>query len=402
MKAEKPQDKEWLKKIVPDVLYLAVCALHDQVPDLGRVQRMDLQTVYHMSRFHNLTAISCMAVEKAVSNINLSEKEKQLLHKWQEGKNKAIRKNLLLDSARGELEAWMEKEKIWHMPLKGVILKDMYPKAGMRQMADNDILFDASYQQEVKEYFVSQGYQVEIYKKGNHDVYQKPPVLNFEMHTSLYGGTHREALKKYYENVRERLLENPDKKFQLYFTPEDFYVYFISHACGHHERGGTGLRTILDIYVYLERYKEKMDWDYIKKQLNILSLTKYEAILRNVSLKINAVSNDTRKVSLTLEEKELLGYMSGSGTYGTRKNRYMNRLKQLKSEDDNKFSVKIKLKYYWKRLVPDMEFYQRNYPFLYRHRWLIPAGLFIRAVKGILLRPKTFWQEVKTVWKISE
>ena len=88
------------------------------------------------------------------------------------------------------------------MPLKGAVLKDLYPKHDMRQMADNDILFDVTCQKEIRDYFVSHGYEVISYAKGNHDVYEKPPVYNFEMHTALFGAGHNEVWAKYYENVK--------------------------------------------------------------------------------------------------------------------------------------------------------------------------------------------------------
>lgn len=67
------------------------------------------------------------------------------------------------------------------MPLKGSILKDWYPKFGMREMADNDILFDASKRKEVKAIFQGRGYTVKEYDKSNHDAYEKPPIYNFEI-----------------------------------------------------------------------------------------------------------------------------------------------------------------------------------------------------------------------------
>ena len=54
----------------------------------------------------------------------------------------AQRKNILLDVDRKKVLGELEKAGIWYMPMKGAILKDMYPRLGMRQMSDNDILVD--------------------------------------------------------------------------------------------------------------------------------------------------------------------------------------------------------------------------------------------------------------------
>ena len=64
---------------------------------------------------------------------------------------------MLLDAERHRLEKNLTEHGIWYMPLKGSILKDWYPKFGMREMADNDILFDASKRKEVKAIFSGPG-----------------------------------------------------------------------------------------------------------------------------------------------------------------------------------------------------------------------------------------------------
>lgn len=72
------------------------------------------------------------------------EIEAELLTKWKQTRDMAIRKNAMLDLSRESLFAYFEEQGIWYMPLKGSILKDMYPRLGMRQMADNDILIDVT------------------------------------------------------------------------------------------------------------------------------------------------------------------------------------------------------------------------------------------------------------------
>ena len=68
----------------------------------------------------------------------------------------------------------------------------------MRQMSDNDILFDANFCDEIEEYMKSQGYEAVSVGVGNHDVYEKEPALNFEMHRSLYGKAHDRNWEEYY------------------------------------------------------------------------------------------------------------------------------------------------------------------------------------------------------------
>ena len=62
--------------------------------------------------------------------------------------------------------AKMRNAGIWYMPLKGTVLKDCYPQFGMREMADHDILFDASRADDVKAIMIEMGYDAKHY--GTH------------------------------------------------------------------------------------------------------------------------------------------------------------------------------------------------------------------------------------------
>lgn len=54
-------------------------------------------------------------------------------------------------------------------------------------MADQDILYDSSRQNDVMNIMLGLGYSAESIGKSHHDVYHKPPIFNFEMHTALFG-----------------------------------------------------------------------------------------------------------------------------------------------------------------------------------------------------------------------
>ena len=139
--------------------------------------QLDSDKLYSMCEYHCLIAMVCMALE--FNGIQPDAK-------WIQAKSKAIRKNMLLDAERAQITAFLEKEHIWYMPLKGSILKDYYPQTGMRQMSDNDILFDASQRKTVTEFMKDRGYHLKGDDGGRCDEWLKEPVYNFEMHLNLF------------------------------------------------------------------------------------------------------------------------------------------------------------------------------------------------------------------------
>ena len=239
------------------LIYLLKYSLNNQKVDLQRVLSMDLTPIFSLSDSHKLTA--CVAF--ALDDIGLDD---DTYKHWKQVKSMAVRKNILLNTERNEIYNYMEEKHILHVSLKGIVLQEMYPKFGMREMGDNDILFDPTYQEQMYDYMTARGYNAEIYKRVNHDEYLKPPIYNFEFHNALFLKSDNEKLYEYYSNVVDRLISVEGKNYEYKFSDEDFYIYNIAHAYKHYSFGGTGLRILTDTYVFLKAKKDTLDISYIE------------------------------------------------------------------------------------------------------------------------------------------
>lgn len=365
-----------------DLIYLCGCGANGTKPDEEKVREMDRQQLYKMANYHSLTAITAMALESA----GVQDKE------FRQAKEKAIRKNMLLDLEREKLCGYLEQNRIWYMPLKGSILKDFYPKFGMRQMADNDILFDSSYRKTVKEYFESSHYNVIRYDEGIHDVYEKPPILNFEMHTALFGKSHDEKWQEYYKNIKTMLEKDDDNSYGYHFSDEDFYIYITTHAYKHYSRSGTGLRSLLDCYVYLQKKSDSLDWNYIETECGKLGVADFEKQSRGLAAKVFAAPANG---SLSEMDRQMLEHYLKSGTYGTLENA----VKFQRKKFADKTGHTSKLSYTMNRLFPDREWYEECKPFYNRHPYLKPFFVIYRLFRAVFSRGKAILSELKIIRK---
>ncbi|MGN0414948.1 MAG: nucleotidyltransferase family protein [Agathobacter sp.] len=392
-----------IDKTGADMLYLITCALHSKTPDKDKVCGMDIATLYRYAKRHTLAAITYDALEllgestgDGLYALAKDDTVVSILTKWKETRDKALRKNLMLDAARKKLFQYMDAEHIWYMPLKGAILKELYPRQEMRQMADNDILFDATCETAVKDYFVKEGYEVISYAKGNHDVYEKEPVYNFEMHTSLFGEAHNEIWAEYYKDIQSKLNKS-DNHFQYSFTDEDFYIYFIVHAFKHFDGCGTGIRYFVDSYVY--QNAKNLDWGYIEEELDKLGVLAFEKTFRSVSMKIFGKGEDVSQLSE--EEYSMLCDSMFAGTYGNLQSGIGKKLHKIQGNED-RITKNTKVKYIIGRLFPPMSYYKAYYPFIYKTRIFIPFFVIFRMVRGVLQNGKKLMREVKVVLKIDQ
>lgn len=386
-----------------DLLYIVSCEINQVKPDCNRIKEMDLVEVHRLAKKHLLVVISYMGIESSgILNdeawmADFSETALADIKKWKQEKEKGVRKNLLLDIERQKLFEYFEKEHIWYMPLKGSVLKDSYPCDGMRQMADNDILFDASMQEHVKEYFEKEGFEVFSYKEGNHDIYEKKPIYNFEMHISLFEALYNSTWYDYYASVKDKLMKDDDREYGYHFSDNDFYIYFVTHTCKHHVGCGTGIRSLLDCYVY--QTSRILDWSYIEREMEKLGIAEFEKVFRSASHKLFAPEGGID--TLTEKEIKLVKENALAGTYGTQKNGIENKLHKLQN-DEKPIKGKTKWKYYLNRFFPSKDYYMAYHPTVYKLKFVIPFFLVYRVIKGLIVHSKKLFMEAKMVWKADK
>lgn len=374
------------------LLYFMACALSGTPASENALDGVNLGQLLGAARSHTVGAMVCMALEKTAA---FSAAPAQVQKHWLDGKNKAIRKNMLLDAERKAVLDELEKRAIWYMPLKGCILKDWYPKPGMREMADNDILIDPAGQAQVREIFRQRGYGVVSYQKGNHDIYEKPPVYNFEMHTSLFHEQY-EALAGEYADIKQRLLPMDGTRFGFQFSPEDFYVFVLAHAYKHFSHSGTGVRTLADIYVMNRRLDGVLNREAVAQKLTRLGIAQYEQESRALADKLFHAVRPLCEIQWTAEEEKLLCYYLGATTYGNLNNSVVNRLHELQ-KDEAEITPWTKLKYCWVRLFPGRQWCKTNAPTVYRYPCLLPFFWVWRFFSKLGKNHKKIRAEIKVV-----
>lgn len=385
-----------MEKTSEFLIYLMACSLQGTKPEEALLANIDMEALLRLAKAHSVSAMVCMALEQTDAFQHAAETTRL---KWLDAKNKAVRKNMLLDAERHQLEKEFAEHGIWYMPLKGSILKDWYPKFGMREMADNDILFDPAGRKQVREIFQNRSYKTVSFRKGNHDVYEKAPIYNFEMHVSLFNGTYKE-LTEQYENVKEHLLPVDGTAYQFAFTPEDFYVFVLAHAHKHYSYSGTGIRTLADIYIMNQKLGGTMNWEYVDSELRDLGIFSYERESRELAQKLFGIAELPTEANLSEAEQQMLAYYLGASTYGTIENRTLNQMQKLQP-DGGAITAHTKRKYLLSRIFPGREWCKACAPTVYKYPVLLPFFWVRRLVYRGITNRKKVTQEIKALKAVS-
>lgn len=374
-------DKNRIRKSANDLIYLLSCAFNEEIPSIERCIEMNLADVYHIASMHFLASAAAFALEQVM----------ELPHEFDQAKKKAIRKLSLFEIERSAVLGEFEKAGIGYLPLKGIILGKYYPKTAMREMSDNDILCDPNRIDDVRPIMERRGYSFERFEDSNEDVYEKPPIMVFEIHRTLFTEKNSVVLFEYYKDIGDRLVKNSGFGYEL--SDEDFYIYLLSHMYKHYSNKGTGLRSLADIYVFLNKTADTLDREYIDSELEKIKLFDFERMVSSLSKKV--FTND----KLTEKEEKMLDYFIFSCVYGNsdiaETNKYLRAM-------DHDLSDKSKRKYFRSRVFISGEKLEKNYPFVNKHRILYPALVVYRPIKGLIIRPKSIFGEYRKVKKLKK
>ena len=340
------------------LIYLASCMINQEEADPQIIASVELSELYAMADAHRMTAITAFALEAA------GVRDGRFLQE----RSKAVSSEVNFDRERARILKEFEEKQIWYMPLKGIILKRFYPQTGMRQMSDNDILFDAEKAKDVHEIMASLGYETEIYDEEHRDDYRKLPMFHFEMHRVLFDEkTLPESLYRYYRDVGRLLIKDSGNHFGYHLSDEDFYLYMIAHEYKHFAWGGTGLRSLLDTYVYLKKHSETLDWEYTTAESEKLGIAEFEKRNRTLALKVFHTGGIQK---LSEKETELLDYFIESEAYGSMPHAIRNYSRHLGM-----------FRYVMQRVFLPMEAVKKYYPFFYRHKLLLPTLPIYRVIR---------------------
>ena len=340
------------------LIYLASCAVNREIPAAEVLEKTDYEVLCRYAGFHQMAGLIGAVLRTAGIRQTSFEQERVT----------AIWKERVFDTEKEKLLSRMEEAGIWYMPVKGTVLKQYYPQMGMRQMSDIDILFDKEKAADVRGIMTSLGYETVIYDEGHRDDYRKPAAAHFEMHRVLFtdDNTHKKIVS-YYRDLNRLLQGDVGSRYGYHLSNEDFYIYMIAHEYCHYSWGGTGIRSLLDVYVFLKRFSEKLDWAYIKKEVRKLGISDFESENRQLADKIFSKGS---LEDLDQEEQNMLQYFLSSGMYGTCDHTIQNEVKRVG-----------KFRYVLRRIFLPLEQVRRYYPFFYRHKLLLPLLPFYRLVK---------------------
>lgn len=253
------------------------------------------------------------------------------------------------------LSATLEEAEIPFLPLKGAVIRKLYPEPYLRTSCDVDVLVHKEDLEQAISCLTEKQKYTET-DRTTHDVtFSTPRGIHIELHFDLVeegrANNAIDVLRSVWESAS--LCENSQYCYQM--SDAFFYFYHIAHMAKHFENGGCGVRPFMDLY--LLNHMKNADIASREVLLQKGELSEFAAACCSLS-NVWFEGKEAAKLDRQMEE-----FLFRGGIYGSTDNRVA--LQQTKR--GGRFG------YLLSRIFIPYDKLKRYYPILEKHRWLTPV-----------------------------
>lgn len=319
--------------------------------------------LYRLAYQHDVAHLVCEALDAA----GVLEKNEPVADAFCRQRLAAVFRYEQQQQALLELSAALEQAKIDFLPLKGAVIRALYPAPWMRTSCDIDVLVRESDLSRAITCLVERcGYEKK--QQTHHDVLLVTAGgVHIELHHTLieedYAQSAGEALARVWETAAPAAAGS---RCHL-MSPELFYAYHVAHMAKHIERGGCGIRPFLDLY--LLRQQNNIEENRLQALLREMGLLKFANAAEQLAAHWFADTTTTAPVVRALE-----AYVLDGGLYGTAEQNIA----------ANGVKKGGKLRHFLSLVFLPLKDLKCIYPVLEKHPWLMPVCQVRRWLRSLL------------------
>ncbi|MCD8118619.1 MAG: nucleotidyltransferase family protein [Lachnospiraceae bacterium] len=290
--------------------------------------------------------------------------------------------------------------------LKGIICRNLYGDRGeLRASGDEDILIEKKDYMKAVSVLESCGYQKEADPDKNMEVIQEVTFhsekLTVELHLNPFGinSTTRGKMNGWFRDVfrSEEKVEIKGVPVRT-MTPTDHLLFLAFHAFKHFTGGGFGVRMMLDILLFAEKYGERIDWEHIEKGLSDVGATGFMTDL--VEIGNQYLGFDFLQHFEPVCPDELLDDMFSRGTFGNSGSADRTAGRIVADTVQKGKGSESRLKSYFRLLFPSWNTWYVRKPYLKDRPWMVVCEWFRRVAR--YLRGETSSSNLKELDKSYE
>lgn len=313
--------------------------------------------------------------------IAFTDSEDNTATEWADEVRQGYYYDQLLVMEQKRVEQCLRDHAIRFMPIKGAAIKALYPMPYQRIVADLDFYVHPWNFETLKAAMAEIGYSPILPDSsyGYHIGFWNETGIEIELHKKFIQDGERLSA---FANNLQVCAEQPSGI--LCWNNETEYLYLFLHFTKHFTCAGTGIRAILDLYLY--RNKHSIDLDFVNKVLNQYDLLKFHE--RVLALSRRWFEGETiEDETLDLMQEVLFS----SGTYGCMERWYANLFWNFQENGKSRSA------YILRRLFPSREMMHMLYPNRKHIVAWYPILWITRFIDRLVHNHSHIQQEIKVV-----
>lgn len=279
--------------------------------------------------------------------------------------------------------ALFQEHGIDYMPVKGAVLKPLYPQSELRAMGDADILIRQEQYPLIRDILSSLGLQEDV--ESDHELIWHGGTFKLELHKRLIPSYNKDYYAYYGDGWR--LARRDGQSSAYYLSPEDHFIYLLVHFAKHYRDGSISAKNICDFWVYRKAYPH-MDEAYLTTELRKLKLLDF---YRNI---LDLLDTWFEGAAPT-EAVEILTQTAFQGGIYTFEESQL-AISLIKLTKENASLSGSKYKRLFRMLFPPAGALTQRYPVLKKYPVLLPFVWVVRWFEAIFLRPDRIKRGIAT------
>lgn len=327
------------------------------LPDTFSVK--DPEKLFSLAKDHDVAHFIGYAVDKGTLNIADVKMQKAFRQQF----FMATRRVIILETEIRKIKDAFEQFHIDYVPLKGAVIRKLYPDQWMRVSGDIDILVHPNELEKAESVLVKELNYSVTDEGSHHDHVTAPNGYHVDLHFTL---TEREErAKPILDDVWNKCYLVDGKKHEYQMEDDIFYLFHMFHTATHFKLGGCGLRPVLD--TWLLNHKVEFDAEKRKVLLQQAGLLQFSEVFEKLAEKWFS-----GKDIQGMEETE--DYIFNGGLYGGTQ-----RIVAAQAQKGSRISYLIS------RAFPSATIMKNvGYPVVRKWEILLPICWIHRLVRGLM------------------
>ena len=283
-----------------------------------------------------------------------------------------------------------EAEGIEYMPIKGAVIKALYPKSECRTMGDADVLVHEERLPQIRQLLLELGLQ-ELEVTSDYEAAWGDSSLKLELHTKLVSKEYKRFAQHFGTGWQLAKKQGDSNRYLL--SPEDHLVYLVGHFAKHYLQGSICAKDLCDFWIWNRSYPD-MDQAYIRRALEALKL---DAFYENISQMVACWFAGQQAT----EAVELMTAAAFAGGVCQQEDESALRGIMRRRADGEESLGKQKVKWFLHAVFPSASFLEYKYPVLKKWPVLLPV-YWVRRWISILFRDRNKLKRGMMVVKMNE